>query len=95
MSPQNITTASFGIDFETHYAKNKKQWAGCYRKHPFVNTNMYVEAIHRVLRYIYMKGKVNKRLGNCTYVLLRFARDKGYDSQLAWPAEWNSTIVVD
>ena len=31
----------------------------------FINTNMYVEAFHRVLKYVYMKGKVNKRLDNC------------------------------
>ena len=75
---QSSTTASFGKYFETYYAKNKKQWAGCYRKHAFVNTNMYVEAFHRVLKYIYMKGKVNKRLDNCIYILLKLARDKGY-----------------
>ena len=40
---------------------------------------MYVEAFHRVLKYVYMKGKVNKRLDNCLYVLLKLARDKGFD----------------
>ena len=43
----------------------------------FINTNMYVEAFHRVLKYVYMKGKVNKRLDNG--VLLKLARDKGFD----------------
>ena len=49
------------------------------RKDAFINTNMYVEAFHRVLKYAYMKGKVNKRLDNCLYVLLKLARDKGFD----------------
>ena len=40
---------------------------------------MYVEAFHRVLKYIYMKGKVNKRLDKCIFVLLKLARDKGFE----------------
>ena len=51
-------TADFGKYFETHYANTKEQWAACYRKYAFINTNMYVEAFHRVLKYVYMKGKV-------------------------------------
>ena len=39
-----------------------------------------MEAFHRVLKYVYMKGKVNKRLDNCIYVLLKLARDKGFES---------------
>lgn len=35
---------------------------------------MYVEAFHRVLKYMYLKGKVNRR-----DVLMKFARDKGFD----------------
>ena len=76
---KSSSTASFGDYFQTHYAKNKKRWAACYRKEAFVNTNMYVEAFHRVLKYVYMKGKVNKRLDNCIYILLKLARDKGFE----------------
>ena len=32
-----------------------------------------------VLKYVYMKGKVNKRLDNCIYVLLKLARDEGIE----------------
>ena len=46
-------------------------WARCYHKQAFVNTNLYV------LKYVYMKGKVNRRLDNCIDVLLKLARDKG------------------
>ena len=72
-------TADFGKYFQTYYAINKEQWAACYRKEALVNTNMYMEAFHRVLKYVYMKGKVNKRVDNCVYILLKFARDKGYE----------------
>ena len=66
-------TATFAKYFETHYASKKEQWAAYYRENASVNTNMYVEAFHRVLKYVYMKGKVNKRLDNCIYVLLKLA----------------------
>ena len=72
-------TASFAKYFATHYAHNKEQWAACYRMDAFLNTNMYVEAFHRVLKYIYMKGRVNKRLDKCLHILLKLARDKGFE----------------
>ena len=40
---------------------------------------MYVEAFHCVLKYIYMKGKVNNRLDKCIFVLRKLARDKGFE----------------
>ena len=40
---------------------------------------MYVEAFHRVLKYLYLKGKVNKRMDKCIHVLLKFTRDKGFE----------------
>ena len=72
-------TASFAKYFATHYAHNKEQWAACYRMDAFLNTNMYMEAFHRVLKYIYMKGRVNKRLDKCLHILLKLARDKGFE----------------
>ena len=72
-------TVAFAKYFVTHYAHNKQQWAACYRQEACVNTNMYVEAFHRVLKYIYMKGRVNKRLDKCLHVLLKLARDKGFE----------------
>ena len=32
---KSSTTASFGDYFQAHYAKNKDQWAACYRKKGF------------------------------------------------------------
>lgn len=76
---KSSTTVNFGKYFETHYASKKEQWAACYRRDAFINTNMYVEAFHRVLKYIYLKGRINKRLDKFVYVLLKLARDKGFD----------------
>ncbi len=52
----------FGEYFETYYSKRKAQWASCYRKSSGINTNMYVESFHKVLKYIYFKGKTNGRV---------------------------------
>ncbi len=40
---------------------------------------MYVESFHRVLKYIYLKGKTNKRVDKCLQVLMKYARDKTFD----------------
>ena len=65
--------------FQLHYGQRPQEWAGCYRKRASVNTNMYAESFHRVLKYIYLKGKVNKRMDVCIAVLMRYARDKAFD----------------
>ena len=55
------------------------QWALCYRMGSGINTNMYVEAFHRVLKYVYLHGRVNRRLDTLVFTLLKFARDKAFD----------------
>jgi len=52
-------TYSFAVYFENYYVKRKKKWATRYRKESLINTNMYAEAFHEVLKYVYLKGKVN------------------------------------
>ena len=76
---QSSTTVDFANYFERHYCRRTEQWAACFRKSSLVNTNMYVEAFHRVLKYVYMRGKVNKRLDKCIGILLKLARDKGFE----------------
>ena len=72
-------TERFGKYFTTYYAPSKEQWAACYRADASVNTNMYVKAFHRVLKYIYLKGRINKRQDKFLQVLLKLARDKGFE----------------
>ena len=48
--------------FDAKYGRRYEQWAFCYRKRAGINTNMYAESFHRVLKHVYMKGKINKRL---------------------------------
>ena len=72
-------TKEFASYFERIYACRKNQWALCYRSGSGVNTNMYVEAFHRVLKYVYLHGHVNRRLDTLVFILLKFARDNGFD----------------
>lgn len=44
-----------------------------------INTNMVVEAFHRVFKYNYLKGKVNKRVDKCLVTLMKFLRDKYFE----------------
>ena len=43
-------TIQFAEYFTSNYATRKEQWANCYRKQSFINTNMYVEAFQRVFK---------------------------------------------
>ena len=46
--------------FQNYYVKNFQEWAGCHRKNACINTNMYAESFHRVLKYVYLKEKLTR-----------------------------------
>lgn len=50
---QSKDTATFGTYFQQYYSNRKELWAACYRQESPLNTNMYVEAFHRVLKYMF------------------------------------------
>jgi hypothetical protein len=60
---QNEETKTFADYFSKYYLPRTTQWALCHRKNSGVNTNMYLEAFHRTLKYI----------------LMRIANDKGFE----------------
>ena len=76
---QANATKSFGQYFDTYWISRKEKWAYCYRAGLGINTNMYVEAFHRVFKYQYLKGKYNKRVDKCLLALLKYDRDKSFD----------------
>jgi hypothetical protein len=79
MNLESPTTEEFKKYFMEYYVKRKKEWAFCYRKGSQINTNMYVEAFHRVFKYNYLSGRVNKRMDKCIHLLMKFAKDKGFE----------------
>ena len=66
----------FNAYFLKEWAEKKEMWVYRYRKGMGINTNIVVEAFHRVFKYNYLKGKVNKRVDKCLINLLKFVRDK-------------------
>lgn len=43
------------------------------------NTNMYLEAFHRVLKDIYMDKKKNRRVDSLLYILMELVNDRVFD----------------
>ena len=80
---QRLKTGSKCAEFYAYFSKEwvhrKEQWAYCYRCGLQINTNMFVEAFHRVFKRLYLKGKVNKRVDNCLVNLMKYSRDMGFD----------------
>ena len=72
-------STEFSSYFQREWHGRAETWAYCYRAGMGINTNMAVEAFHRVFKYNYLKGKVNKRVDNCLISLLRYIRDKAFD----------------
>ena len=71
---------SFAAYFNSMYCTHVEQWAMCYRLGSPMNTNMYSEAFHHVLKIVYLEHK-NRRVDYLlhVYVLLKIARDKAFD----------------
>ena len=44
-----------------------------------MNTNMFMEAFHRVVKIVYLHHKQNWRIDNLLTVLLKIARDKAFE----------------
>ena len=73
------STTSFSKYFKKEWLPKKSQWGYCYRVSLGINTNMFCEAFHRVFKYKYLKGKVNRRVDKCLSNLLKFSRDKLFE----------------
>ena len=43
---------------------------------------MYVEAFHQILKYLYMKGKINQCVAICVHLLMKIAKDKAFERQI-------------
>ena len=70
---------SFADNFKLTYCKHVEQWAMCYSMGTPMNTNMYVESFHRVLKIVYLEHKQNRRIDYLIYILLKIAQDKAFE----------------
>lgn len=76
---QDPETNVFGYYFRSYYASNYKSWAYCYRKNTGINTNMHLERLHGILKHLYLRGKLAKRLDLTIYAVLRLLKRKLFD----------------
>ncbi len=51
--------SKFYTYFNQYYCNRLEQWASCYRVKTTVNTNMFLEAFHRVVKIVYLHHKHN------------------------------------
>ena len=65
--------------FDTQYVPKVKEWATCYRVGTIVNTNMFVESFHCLLKVVYMNNKQNRRVDLLVHILLQLARNLVYE----------------
>ena len=73
-------TQEFAAYFRKTWLNKKFQWGFTYRVFLGINTNMFCEAFHRVFKYKYLKGKVKKRVDKCLVNLIKFSRDKVFET---------------
>ena len=79
MSMLSSTQQQFYAYFKAHYAHRTEEWAACLRCTTVVNTNMHIEAFHRLLKVVYLENKQNRRLDHLLFILLRLSRDKTFE----------------
>ncbi|KAL4082867.1 hypothetical protein QTP88_029521 [Uroleucon formosanum] len=72
-------TNEFHSYFQSNYLNRVEQWAYCHRRLCGINTNMYLESIHKTIKYFYLNGRKNKRMDQCINALLKFIRDKMFE----------------
>ena len=65
--------------FNSTYCSRLEEWAVCYRKGCTVNTNMFVESFHRVLKVVYLNHKKNRRIDLLLITLMKVARNKAFE----------------
>ena len=65
--------------FQNEYVPHIEEWAYAYRYEAEINTNMYVETFHHVLKVVYLDSKQNCHVNHLLTVLLRLARDKAFE----------------
>ena len=69
---------SFAAYFKANYSTRIMQWAPCYRHKTAVNTNMFLETFHRLVKVVYLH-KQNRRLDHLIVTLMKIARDKTFE----------------
>jgi len=79
MTKNDEDTNEFYSYFQSNYLNRVEQWAYCHCRLCGINTNMFLESIHKTIKYFYLNGRKNKRMDQCINALLKFIRDKMFE----------------
>ncbi|XP_069676181.1 uncharacterized protein [Periplaneta americana] len=77
---EDVETAKFGDYFRKTYCNRIEKWAYCHRQYIGINTDMYLESLHKRINYLYLEGKKCKRLDKSLNGLLGLVRDKMFEA---------------
>jgi hypothetical protein len=75
-------TKDFGKYFEIFYSTRVEKWAMYNRKYVGINTNMYLESLHKSIKHCYLEGKNCKRLDMSINALMALVRDKSFERSI-------------
>ncbi|XP_025017185.1 uncharacterized protein LOC107364685 [Tetranychus urticae] len=76
---KNDNTKPFVEYIKAYYENRVEQWAACYRKNLGINTNMYLENLHRNLKHIYMGGKKVRRMDESISNIMRLIKNMQFE----------------
>lgn len=65
--------------FKSRYCYRLEAWASCYRSKEFHNHNMALEAFHRVLNHLHMKGIKNTNIDVLLHLFFKVIREKVFN----------------
>lgn len=79
---EDSKTAAFACYFESEYATRPELWAYSYRMGLKVHHNMHLEAMHRVIKHVQLRGLKVRRMDKSIHALMQFLRTKMSDRLL-------------
>lgn len=87
-------TVEFGKYFVNNYSTRVEKWAYFNRKHCGINTNMYLEALHKIIKHSYLDGKQCKRLDLAIDALMALVRDKSFERMIKMSKQKRSSKLI-
>jgi len=72
------TTHNFKTYSINTFVYRKKFWTACYRRQAMLNTNIVLEAFHKTLKHVYLKGKKNLNKKNYYFSFIIYNLNKSY-----------------
>ncbi|KAL4083302.1 hypothetical protein QTP88_028631 [Uroleucon formosanum] len=88
---EDSDTIAFCKYFQRIYANQPENWTYFYRLRLGINTNMFLESFHKILKHIYLEGKKIRRLDKSINALMKLTRD-GYFKRLTKVSKNASTL---